>query len=71
MKQTKHFENDDGTCKTCIELGRKEALADVMKIIKEKIIYLESYKNAGFYKEASIRIKELKELKSKLQEQRK
>jgi len=40
QKPTQHFENDDGTCKTCIEIGVKQGQLSQkekdIKIVKEE-----------------------------------
>jgi hypothetical protein len=37
LKETIHFENEEGICKICVELGRQSALKDIEDWIKENI----------------------------------
>ena len=67
MKKTEHFENDDGTCETCIEIGYENALKEVEKEINE--IKNEMSENSRFEFERILlkrkKISELNKEKSK------
>jgi hypothetical protein len=39
QKEAKHFENDEGVCYTCVDIGRKEALEQAINLFKKDSIY--------------------------------
>ena len=67
LKETIHFENEEGICKICVELGRQSAQKEFEKLIDE-LLRQTGYNKKGIAKEFDFIYSkhDLKGLKSKL-----